>query len=79
MEYFAWRNAYKVDGYFKTDSFNEHFPWTCKLCAKAQNPKHKVYESLVNFRDQVTHCGIREEVSVIIVSDAAELVMNGTE
>ena len=72
MEYFATRNAYKVDGYLKTD-----FPWTCELCAKAQNPKHKVYESLANFRDQVTHCGIREEVSVIIVSDAAELAMNG--
>ena len=61
MEYFAWRKVYKVDGYLKTDSFNEHHPWTCDVCAKAQNPQHKLYESLVNFRYSTTHCGIHEE------------------
>lgn len=61
MEYFSWRKTYKVDGYLKTGSFNEHRPWTCELCAKAQDPQHKVYESLNNFRDSTTHCGIHEE------------------
>ncbi|XP_078351112.1 4-galactosyl-N-acetylglucosaminide 3-alpha-L-fucosyltransferase FUT5-like [Oculina patagonica] len=61
MEYFAWRKVYKVDGYLKTNSFNKHHPWTCELCAKAQNLQPKLYESLGNFRHSTSHCGIQED------------------
>lgn len=76
MEYFAWRKLYKVDGYLKTDSFNRHHPWTCDLCAKAQKPQHKLYESLENFRHSTTHCGIQEEIVYdMIDSDSGGTVM----
>ena len=61
MEYFSWRKRYKVDGYLKGSVFNDHYPWTCDICAKAQNPVSKRYKSLSDFRDSTTHCGLYED------------------
>lgn len=72
MKYFEWRKMYKVDGHLKTDSFNKHYPWTCDLCEKAQNPEHKVYESLGNFRHPTTHCGIHEEKILDMIDSESE-------
>lgn len=61
MEYFAWRKLYKVDGYLNGANFNKHYPWTCDICAKAQNPKRKSYKRISDFRDPSTHCGLHED------------------
>lgn len=61
MEYFAWRKLYKVDGYLNGATFNKHYPWTCDICAKAQNPKSKSYKRISDFRDPSTHCGLHED------------------
>lgn len=61
MEYFAWRKLYKVDGYLNGATFNKHYPWTCDICAKAQNPKRKSYKRISDFRDPSTHCGLHED------------------
>ena len=58
MEYFVWRKLYKVDGYLTGATFNKHYPWTCDICAKAQNPKRKSYKRISDFRDPSTHCGL---------------------
>lgn len=58
MEYFAWQKLYKVDGYLTGATFNKHYPWTCDICAKAQNPKRKSYKRISDFRDPSTHCGL---------------------
>lgn len=61
MEYFVWRKLYKVDGYLTGATFNKHYPWTCDICAKAQNPKRKSYKRISDFRDPSTHCGLHED------------------
>lgn len=61
MEYFVWRKLYKVDGYLTGGAFNKHYPWTCDICAKAQNPKRKSYKRISDFRDPSTHCGLHED------------------
>lgn len=61
MQYFAWRKLYKVDGYLSGDAFNKHYPWTCDVCVKAQNPKRKSYKRITDFRDPSTHCGLHED------------------
>ena len=61
MEYFVWRKLYKVDGYLNGATFNKHYPWTCDICAKAQNPKRKSYKRISDFRDPSTHCGLHED------------------
>lgn len=61
MEYFAWRKLYMVDGYLNGANFNKHYPWTCDICAKAQNPKRKSYKRISDFRDPSTHCGLHED------------------
>ena len=61
MEYFVWRKLYKVDGYLTGATFNKHYPWTCDICARAQNPKRKSYKRISDFRDPSTHCGLHED------------------
>lgn len=61
MEYFVWRKLYKVDGYLTGATFTKHYPWTCDICAKAQNPKRKSYKRISDFRDPSTHCGLHED------------------
>lgn len=61
MEYFVWRKLYKVDGYLTGATFTKHCPWTCDICAKAQNPKRKSYKRISDFRDPSTHCGLHED------------------
>lgn len=61
MEYFVWRKLYKVDEYLNGATFNKHYPWTCDICAKAQNPKRKSYKRISDFRDPSTHCGLHED------------------
>ena len=61
MEYFAWRKTYRVYGYLKGAVFNEHYPWTCNMCAKAQNPGSKSYGSLSDYRNPSTLCELNED------------------
>lgn len=61
MEYFAWHKKFRVDGFLHTSSFNEHYPWTCNLCEKAQTPGSKTYPNLYQYRDPERLCGLHED------------------
>lgn len=61
MEYFSWRRKFRVDGFLNTAAFNKHYPWTCRLCEKAQTPDNKSYPSLSEFRDPEKLCGVKED------------------
>ena len=73
LEYFAWRKKYKVNGCLNGSALNEHYPWTCELCAKAQHAKSNIYKSLSDFRDPSTLCGIHDESIVNILTNSDDI------
>lgn len=79
MEYFVWRKLYKVDGYLTGATFTKHCPWTCDICAKAQNPKRKSYKRISDFRDPSTHCGLHEDKLYELMSPGGDNVFRSIE
>ena len=61
MDYFDWHKKFRVDGFLHTSSFNEHYPWTCNLCEKAQTPGSKTYPNFNQCRDPERLCGLHED------------------